>query len=106
MRKTQAQSRTKAQRRAAAQVIQKVKCQPESENPDFFNKQHIRSLKEHFDRIHVQVHGRTAGQVKSQYPNYPKSYSALDILRIEEPTVASGVEQKHHQFLENFSLFE
>ena len=67
MRKIQAQSRTKVQRRAAAQVIQLVRIQPESENPDFFNKQHIRELKEHFDRIHVHIHNRTAAQVKSQY---------------------------------------
>ena len=91
----------KTQRRAAAQVIQSVKIQPESENPDFFNKQHIRELKEHFDRIHVQVHNRTAGQVKAQYPEYPKSYSALDILRIEEPNIAKQVEYAHQQFTES-----
>ena len=82
-------------------MIQTVKIQPESENPDFFNKQHIRELKEHFDRIHVSVHNRTAGQVKSQYPDYPKSHSALDILRIEEPDIAKQVERAHKQFTES-----
>ena len=88
----------KSQRRAAAQVIQTVKNQPESENLDFFQKQHIRSLKEHFDTIHVRIHNRTAGQVKSQYPDYPKSYSALDILRIEEPDIAKHVESAHAKY--------
>ena len=91
----------KSQRRAAAQVIQTVKNRPESENLDFFQKQHIRSLKEHFDTIHVRIHNRTAGQVKSQYPDYPKSYSALDILRKEEPDIAMKVELAHQQFTES-----
>ena len=94
----------KTQRRAAAQVIQSVRIQPESENPDFFQKQQIRSLKEHFDRVHVQVHNRTAEQVKAQYPQYPKSHSALDILRIEEPTIAKQVESAHAKFTSE-SLF-
>ena len=85
-------------------MIQSVRIQPESENPDFFNKQQIRSLKEHFDRIHVRIHNRTAGQVKTQYPQYPQSHSALDILRIEEPDIAKQVESAHAQFTSE-SLF-
>ena len=94
----------KTQRRAAAQVISNVKMRPESENPDFFQKQQIRSLKEHFDRIHVRIHNRTAGQVKTQYPQYPQSHSALDILRIEEPEIAKQVESAHAKFTSE-SLF-
>lgn len=90
-----AASRRKA-RKASGMVIGETRGLEASRRSEvFFGRQHIRDLKKYHDEINVLVTGLTAAEIKAQWADYPKSYSATDILRKECPEAAEEIARCH-----------